>query len=117
MKLPWTLFSYIARHFLSAILLALFGLVAVSMLVDIVELIRRATARDGVPLHIILELSLLRIPFMAEKLAPYAVLIGSMLALTRLTRTQELVVARAAGVSVWQFLAPALSLVLMLGVF
>lgn len=116
MRLPWTLFYYIARHFLTAILLALFGLVTITVLIDIIELIRRAAGRDSVPLHVILELSLLRLPYLAEKLAPYAVLIGSMMALTRLTRTHELVVARAAGVSVWQFLAPALSLVLVMGV-
>src|SRR5580704_13021246 len=40
-----------------------------------------------------------------------------MMALTRLTRTHELVVARSAGVSVWQFLAPALAVVMTLGVF
>jgi lipopolysaccharide export system permease protein len=34
-----------------------------------------------------------------------------------MTRTHELVVARAAGVSVWQFLLPALLLALILGVF
>jgi len=117
MTLPWTLFHYIARHFLLAILLALFGLVAVSMLIDVVELIRRASGKEDVPLAVILELALLRIPYLAQKLAPYAVLIGSMLALTRLTRTHELVVARSAGVSVWQFLAPAMAVVMTLGVF
>jgi lipopolysaccharide export system permease protein len=117
MKLPWILFQYIARHFLFAILLALFGLIAITMLIDIVELIRRASGKDEVPLSIILELSALRIPFMVEKMMPYAVLIGSMMALTRLTRTHELVVARSAGVSVWQFLMPAVALVMTLGVF
>jgi len=117
MKLPWTLFHYIARHFLLGILLALFGLVAISMLIDIVELIRRASGRQEVPFSVILELSLLRIPYLAEKLTPYAVLIGSMLALTRLTRTHELVVARSAGVSVWQFLTPAIAVVMGLGIF
>jgi len=117
MTLPWTLSLYIARHFFLAILLALFGLVAISMLIDIVELIRRATAKQDIPLSIILELSALRIPYLIEKLAAYAVLIGSMLALTRLTRTHELVVARSAGVSVWQFLAPAIAVVMAMGVF
>jgi lipopolysaccharide export system permease protein len=117
MKLPWTLFQYIARHFLLAILFALFGLVAITMLVDVVELIRRASGKDDVPLHVIFELALLRIPYLSQKLTPYAVLIGSMMALTRLTRTHELVVARSAGVSVWQFLAPALAVVMTLGVF
>jgi lipopolysaccharide export system permease protein len=117
MTLPWTLFRYISKHFLQGILLTLFGLVAITMLVDIVELIRRASGKSDIPLGVILEMSMLRIPFMAEKLMPYAVLIGSMLALTRLTRTHELVVARSAGVSVWQFLAPAIAVALAIGVF
>jgi lipopolysaccharide export system permease protein len=117
MRLPWTLSVYIARHFVLAFLLALFGLVVISTLIDIVELIRRASGKDDVPLGVILELAALRIPFLAEKMAAYAVLIGSMMALTRLTRTQELVVARAAGVSVWQFLAPALAVVMLMGIF
>ena len=117
MTLPWTLFRYIAKHFLLSIMLALFGLLAITMLIDIVELIRRASGKSDIPLSVILELSALRIPYLAEKLIPYAVLIGSMMALTRLTRTQELVVARAAGVSVWQFLAPAVSVVMIMGVF
>ena len=117
MKLPWTLFHYIARHFFLSIVLALFGLVAISMLIDVVELIRRAAGKEDMPLHIIFELALLRIPYLAQKLTPYAVLVGSRMALTRLTRTQELVVARAAGVSVWQFLAPALAVVMTIGLF
>lgn len=117
MRLPWTLSLYIGRHFLLSIMLALFGLVAISALVDMVELLRRASGRENVPLRIVLELALLRIPMLAERLAPYAVLIGSMLALTRLTRTHELVVARSAGISVWQFLAPAIAVVMAMGVF
>ena len=117
MTLPWTLFRYIARHFLLSILLALFGLVAITMLIDIVELIRRASGKTDIPITVILEMATLRIPFMMEKLMPYAVLIGSMMALTKLTRTQELVVARAAGVSVWQFLMPAVAVVMVIGIF
>ena len=117
MTLPWTLFRYISRHFLLSILLALFGLIAIMVLSDIVELIRRASGKSDIPLSVILEMAALRIPFSAEKLMPYAVLIGSMMALTRLTRTHELVVARAAGISVWQFLLPAVAVVMALGVF
>jgi len=117
MKLPWTLSQYIGKHFLFSIMLALFGLLFISTLIDVVELIRRATGKQTVPMSVLLQLAALRMPFLAEKLMPYAVLIGTMLALTRLTRTHELVVARAAGVSVWQFLAPAMAVVMTLGVF
>lgn len=117
MRLPWTLSVYISRHFFLSVMLALFGLAALSMLIDVVELIRRSGGREGITFAILLELAMLKIPHLIEKLVPYAVLIGSMMALTRLTKTHELVVARAAGVSVWQFLAPAIAVVLALGVF
>lgn len=117
MKLPWTLSRYIGKHFLLSIMLALFGLIAITSLIDVVEMIRRASGRDGVPFHIIITLTLLKIPSFVIKLMPYAVLIGSMMALTRLTRTQELVIARSAGVSVWQFLSPAMVVVFTIGVF
>lgn len=117
MKLPFTLSLYMARHFFLAIMLALFGLTSISMLIDVVELIRRASEHTELPLSTIFEMSGLRIPFMAEKLAPYAVLLGSMIALMRLTRTHELVVARSMGVSVWQFLCPAIALAMLMGAF
>lgn len=117
MTLPWTLFQYIARHFLFSIFLAITGLLLITSMVDVVELIRRTSNRQNIPLSVVLEMVSLKLPFRMEKLMPYGVLIGSMLALTRLTRTHELIVARAAGISVWQFLAPAMAVVLTIGVF
>lgn len=115
MKLPLTLSRYISWHFFIAIVIATFGLVAITSLIDFVELLRRAASRESVPFMVIVHLTVLKMPYMMERLVPYAVLIGSMLALTRLTRTHELIVARAAGISVWQFLMPALMVVLILG--
>ncbi|MGE0754832.1 MAG: LPS export ABC transporter permease LptG [Alphaproteobacteria bacterium] len=117
MKLPRILFLYIGKHFLLSILVALFGLLALTLLIDLVELIRRTAGRDQVTIGVIMQMTLLKLPSIAGKLLPYAVLIGSMLALTRLTRSQELVVTRASGVSVWQFLAPAVVVAMLLGLF
>jgi len=47
---------------------------------------------------------------------PFVVLFGTMMAFWRLTRSNELVVARAAGVSVWQFLTPPLAGGFLIGV-
>lgn len=117
MRLPWTLSYYIAKHFTIAFCVALFGLLAIASMIDVVELIRRASGKEDIPLSVLLELAALRIPYVTTKLAPYAILIGSMIALTRLTRTHELVVARSAGISVWQFLMPALALAMAAGIF
>ena len=119
MRLPLTLSFYIGRMFLSAIVIAFLGMLGIIMLGDLVELIRRGSDNNGagVPLHITLEMLLFKTPYSGQRILPFAVLIGSMVALTKLTRSQELVIARAAGVSVWQFLTPALLLSLGIGVF
>jgi len=49
-------------------------------------------------------MTIMRLPSSAQKIYPFAILVGGMITLTRLTRSHELIVARAAGVSVWQFL-------------
>ena len=51
------------------------------------------------------EIAALRLPYIATQVLPFAILLGGMLCFWRLTRSSELVVARAAGVSAWEFLA------------
>ena len=47
-------------------------------------------------------------PFITERVMPFAVLVGAMFCYLNLSRRLELVVARAAGISAWQFIAPAI---------
>ena len=53
---------------------------------------------------------------MSERIAVFAVLFGAIAAFFRLTRSQELIVARAAGVSAWRFLAPVLAGAALIGI-
>lgn len=117
MRVPLTLSLYIGRCFALSILYALLGLGVLILVIDGIELIRRTSGNEVISSVIVAEMVLLRLPYHLDKLLPFAVLIGGMVALTRLTRTQELVIARAAGVSVWQFLAPALLTALAMGIF
>jgi lipopolysaccharide export system permease protein len=116
-RLSATLSRYLGRQVLLGIGLVLFGLAVVALVVDTVELLRRTYGRPGVQLSTVLLMAFLHLPFLVQKLMPFGVLFGTMLTFQRLTRSHELVVARAAGVSVWQFLLPALLVALGLGVF
>lgn len=116
MRIAPTFSAYVARQFLLGFAGAFALLCFVAQLVDFVELARRASARDGVSLGLIVELTLLRLPTLGLKIVPFAALFGAMFAYMRLTRSHELVVARAAGVSVWQFLLPALVVALLSGI-
>jgi lipopolysaccharide export system permease protein len=115
-RLSATLSRYLGRQVLLGIGLVLFGLAVVALVVDTVELLRRTYGRPGVQLSTVLLMALLHLPFLVQKLMPFGVLFGTMLTFQRLTRSHELVVARAAGVSVWQFLLPALLVALGLGI-
>jgi lipopolysaccharide export system permease protein len=64
---------------------------------------------------LVAEIAGLRLPYIAMQLLPFAVLLGGMLAFWRLTRSSELIVARAAGVSAWGFLAAPMFCALLLG--
>jgi lipopolysaccharide export system permease protein len=61
-------------------------------------------------------ITLLRIPIFAELALPFAILIGTIGAFLSLSRTSELTIIRAAGLSVWQFLQPALTIAVLFGV-
>lgn len=116
-QISWTLALYLGRAYLAAIGTVFAVLVTLAYSFDTVELLRRASGRAEATLDVVFAMSLLRLPSLSIKLIPFAALFGGMLALSRLTRSQELTVTRAAGVSVWQFLAPALALALLIGSF
>ena len=88
----------------------------ITFLVDYIELIRRGASRANVSLMTLFEMAALKLPHTTQEIMPFAVLFGTMLAFWRLTRSNELVVARAAGVSVWQFLTPAILVAMLVGV-
>lgn len=117
MRLPLTLSLYVGRQFLIGFVIALMGLLLIAHFIELVELVRRTNTRESLSFFMVWEMAALKIPRIMQDILPYAMLVGSMLALTRLTRTQELVIARAAGISVWQFLAPALAMALGFGLF
>ncbi len=111
--MPFTLSFYITRVFcgaVSAMSAALTGLVA---LFDFIELLRRSISQPEATLGIVSGIAALRLPWIAMQVLPFAVMLGGLIAFWRLTRSSELIVARAAGVSAWQFLAsPVLCAVL-----
>ena len=112
--MPVTLGAYVARGFASAVLLTLAALTGLIALFDFIELLRRAATRTEASFGIVATIAGLRLPFVAMQVLPFAVLLGGIIAFWRLSRSSELVVARAAGVSAWGFLfAPVLVAVLL----
>lgn len=112
-----TLARYLAVGFMRTIF-AVFGTMALLIyLIDFVELLRRSGDAPAATTAMMGFLSLLRVPAIAEQILPFAILLGAMFAFLNLTRKLELIVARASGVSVWQFLVPPMAVALAIGLF
>src|SRR3954470_20295247 len=117
MRLSPTLSFYIARQFTLWLVTFFAGFSVIIIVADTLELLRRSALHPEIGFAEILELAALKLPYTAQSLLPFAVLFGGIMAFWRLTHSNELVVARAVGVSVWQFMAPALIFAILAGIF
>jgi lipopolysaccharide export system permease protein len=111
-----TLSLYIARQFTWVALAMLSALSLLVMLFDFIELLRRAALRADVGFGLVVGIALLHLPYYMLQILPFAVLLGGIIAFWRLTRSSELIVARAAGVSAWQFLSLPVAAATLIGV-
>jgi lipopolysaccharide export system permease protein len=107
---------YFADRFARTVTAAFMVVFVLIYAVDLVELLRRSGDSPRATGILMAGLSFLRTPTVAEQALPFAVLFGSMIAFLNLSRKMELVVARAAGVSVWQILTPPLIVIIAIGV-
>ena len=108
---------YFGRSFLKTVLAVFGGVFFLVFTIDFVETLRRSGETPGATGPLMAWLSLLHTPIVVEQALPFAVLLGSMMSFLNLSRRLELVVVRAAGVSVWRFLSPAVFVALAIGVF
>jgi len=111
-----TLSRYFGMRFLTSVLGSFIGVVALAAMIDYVELMRRGADWPNATAWLLAKISMYRVPQLTERIMPFSVLVGAMSCYLSLSRRLELVVARAAGVSAWQFMAPALISALVLGV-
>jgi lipopolysaccharide export system permease protein len=111
-----TLGRYFAGRFVISALGVFASIFVLLVLVDYIEMVRKTSGLVSASPIIVAETSLFRVPQLLEKMMPFCILIGAMTCYLALSRRLELVIARAAGVSAWQFIAPALASAILLGI-
>jgi lipopolysaccharide export system permease protein len=111
-----TLGRYFAQRFLTTFLAVFFGIIMLVGLVDCIELMRHRGGDSDATMLTIATISFFRVPQLGEQIMPFAVLIAAMSCFLNLSRRLELVIARAAGMSAWQFVAPVLFAAGLVGV-
>ena len=111
-----TISRYLARQYLIWLVGVLVVFSFLISIFDIVELLRRGSGKEEVTIGLILQMAALKLPLLIQDLAPFIILISAMLAFWRLAKANELVVARAAGLSPWEIVGPVISIVLLVGI-
>jgi lipopolysaccharide export system permease protein len=104
------IFNTLSRYFLSRYLITmvwfLLGVSGIIFLADFSETARRLSGLPGYSVPAALGLTALRLPLILQQTIPFIALFVGMTTLISLNRRYELVVTRAAGISVWQFMMP-----------
>ena len=110
-----TLSRYFAMRFVSSVVGSFLGVIALAAMIDYVELMRRGADWPNATAWLLAKISMYRVPQLTERLLSFSVLVSAMSCYLTLSRRHELVIARAAGVSAWQFVTPAIVAAFLLG--
>ena len=116
MKPTSILGRYLTRQILFNFLAVLFMVVSVVMLFEVVELLRRTADRPEVGFVLVLKLAFTKLPRTIEMVFPFVVMIAAMATFWKLSKSNEFVIMRAAGVSIWGFLLPVMTAVFVVGI-
>jgi lipopolysaccharide export system permease protein len=111
-----TLARYFGLRFVNAVLVVFVSIFVLVALIDYIELTRRAGDIPNASATLVAKTSLYRVPQVVERILPFCVLIGAMSCYLNLSRRLELVVARSAGMSAWQFVMPAVATAFVFGI-
>ena len=115
MSWSWTLYRYLALQFFLGVAIVYAGFLALAFSIDIVDLLNR-TAGHNASTQVVIGMAILQLPDLGQKMMPFAILLGGVFTFVRLSRTQELVAAHAAGISAWDFMMPPLAVAVLIGV-
>jgi lipopolysaccharide export system permease protein len=112
----WTLGRYFFFRYAAITTWFFLGIFALVFLIDFTELTGRIARIAGFSYAIALSISALRVPMIMLQTVPFVGLFSAMATLVSLNRKYELVIARSAGISAWQFLLPPCIGALLFGV-
>ncbi len=113
---PLTIGWYISRRFMLLVAGIFFACLMLLFMVEFVESLSKSGISGNASLFSLAIMSAAKIPAMSEKVLPFAVLFATIGTYLGMGSKSELVVVRAAGLSVWQFLMPSILAAFAIGV-
>lgn len=116
MKINSILSKYLIRSFLASFFSVLFMILAIILMFETVDLLRRVADRTDVGFGFVMQMAFTKLPRTIEMVFPFVVMISAMATFWKFSKSNEFAVIRAAGVSVWGFLYPILVTAFLIGV-
>ncbi|OCJ18222.1 LPS export ABC transporter permease LptG [Rhizobium sp. AC44/96] len=110
-----TLGRYFFRRYLTTTIWFFLGVTGIVFMVDFSETAGRMSNLPGYTVTGGLLMTAVRLPLILQQTVPFVALFVGMTVLIGLNRKYELVVTRAAGISVWQFMSPFVGGAFLLG--
>lgn len=107
---------YLFLRELRVVLFFCIGTLAIGFLADFTEFSNRTSGLDNYTTLGAMTVVAMRQPFIFQIAIPFVVLFATMTAIMALNQKYELVIARASGVSAWQFLTPICAAAFFVGV-
>jgi lipopolysaccharide export system permease protein len=106
--------KYIAKNFLVSFALAALLFSCLIVLIDLLEVARRAQDKD-VPLSIIFSMVFFKLPNLLQEISFFLIFIASLITLNKLNNNLEIAVMRASGMSVWKIIKPLMISAFIIG--
>ncbi|MDD4555942.1 MAG: LPS export ABC transporter permease LptG [Alphaproteobacteria bacterium] len=116
MKINNLISKYLIRSFLVNFIAVLFMILGIILMFEVIDLLRRVSDRSDVGFDFVLQMAFTKLPRTLEMVFPFVVMIAAMMTFWKFSKSNEFVVIRAAGVSVWGFLYPVLFTAFAIGV-
>jgi len=114
MKIFSILSRYISRSFFLNFGVVVLCLFTIIVLFDFAELQRRAGSKN-ISFALKLNMVLLRAPHFLEQVLPFLIFAAALFTFWKLNRSNELLVFRASGISIWRLILPLYFTALMIG--
>ena len=107
---------YLSKQIVFNFLAVLLMVLGVVLLFEVIELLRRTSGRDDASFGFVMQMAFTKLPRTVDMVFPFVMMIAAMITFWKLSKSNEFVIIRAAGVSIWGFLLPVLAAVFAIGV-
>jgi len=108
--------SYLIRQFLISFFTVSFIIMSIILLFDVIELLRRTASKKYIGFFTVFKMAICKQPQLLNMILPFIFMIATMMTFYKLSKSSELVIIRAAGVSIWGFLPPVLLTSIVIGI-